>query len=76
MNRREAVAALKALPAVTRISRADLKPGEVLVVECAGEISQDAAAHIVAKLKQVWPDSKAVVMSGGMKIKIVEGAPA
>lgn len=73
MNRREALAALTALPAVTRIAKADLKPDDVIVVECPGGISCETAERIQAALKHVWPNHQAVVLGDGMTLKVVQG---
>lgn len=74
MNRREAISALIALPAVTRISKAELKPNDVIVVEVQGHISQATAAYITDKFEQIWPGHKCVVLSEGMTMRLVAGA--
>lgn len=73
MNRREAMAALMALPATARISAAQVKPSDVIVVEIEGAISQERADIIKHKIEAVWPGRKVLVVSEGLKIKIVEG---
>lgn len=72
MNRRDALAALVALPAATRISSAELKPEDVIVVECPGPISDEAAKNIRDTMLSVWPGRKVVVLSDGIRLKIVE----
>jgi hypothetical protein len=47
MNRREAIAALTALPSVSMIARADPAPDDVLVVECDGKIFALLSALLV-----------------------------
>lgn len=71
MNRREAIAALVALPAVTRISVADLKPNDVLVIETELRLNPEQAARIRETMEQVWPGRKCAVLSDGMKLKVV-----
>lgn len=74
MNRREALAALVALPATSRISVAQLKPDDVIVIECDYEIGQPDKAHLKDMVQGVWPGRKIVVLSGGLKLKIASGA--
>ena len=74
MNRREAIAALVALPGVARISVAELKPDDVLVVEVAEHISAETAERIKATMGQVWPGRKVAVLGKGMTLKVVAGA--
>ncbi len=74
MNRREALAALVSLPATTRISVAQLKPEDVVVIECDECISQDTAERIKRHLKQIWPNHQVVVLGDGLKLKIASGA--
>jgi polynucleotide 5'-kinase involved in rRNA processing len=69
MNRREAIAALTALPSVSMIARADPAPDDVLVVECDGKITQHNAAQIKEALLGIWPGRKVVVLADGMRLK-------
>lgn len=69
MNRREALAALISLPAISRISVAELKPNDVLVVECDGELSQSQQSNITASLSQIWPDRKIAIFQKGLRLK-------
>lgn len=70
MNRRQAVAALMALPATSTITRAALKPRDVIVIECPGPISMETAERLRAYLKEVWPEHRCIVMGDGMKLRI------
>jgi hypothetical protein len=72
MNRREAIAALTALPAVTRISRADLTPTDVIVIECDGFVSADQAERMTHTLREIWPNQRVVVLECGVRMKVVE----
>ena len=74
MNRREALAALVALPEVALISVARVKPTDVIVVECDDHICLETAARIKASMREVWPDQKIVVLDKNLKLKVVEGA--
>lgn len=73
MNRREALAALVSLPAVARIQTADLKPDDVLVVECDDYVSEQGVANIRAALEQIWPGRKVAVMDKGTRLKVLPG---
>lgn len=74
MNRREALAALVALPEVARISTAPLKPSDVIVVECDEHISSNEAARIKAHVQQIWPGREVLVLGKSLRLKVVEGA--
>lgn len=71
MNRREAIAALVALPEVTRISIAPLKANDVIVVEGARAMSEESMARIKGVLEQVWPGHRCIVLSEGLSLKVV-----
>jgi hypothetical protein len=73
VNRREALAALLALPATTRITRAAVQPDDVLVLECPGKISEAAGARIRTYIENVWPGHKCVILCDGLTLKIVPG---
>lgn len=74
MNRREAISALIALPAVTRISKSEIGPNDVIVIEVQGHISDKSAAYITDRLKEIWPNHKCVVLSDGMTMRFAVGA--
>lgn len=76
MNRREALQALVSLPAVARISVAELKPDDVLVFECDDRITCDAAQRIKETAETVWPGRRVVVLEKGLHLKIVAGSEA
>lgn len=71
MNRREAISALMSLPATATITAAKVQPHDVIVIECDEPVSEDVAVYMKQQLEQVWPGRKAIVLSGGLKIKIV-----
>jgi hypothetical protein len=58
MNRRDALAALVSLPAAARISVAELKTNDVIVVECDMHMRPDTAERIRAHVQKVWPESE------------------
>ena len=71
MNRRDALAALVALPEIARISSAPVQPTDVIVVECDQIISDSAAAHMRSTLESIWPGRKCVVLAKGLTLKVV-----
>lgn len=74
MDRRDALKALVSLPAVARISVAELKPEDVLVVECDNLLCEADAERIKQTMETIWPGRKVAVFSEGMKLKIVPGS--
>ncbi len=74
MNRREALAALMALPATTRITRAEVKTSDIIVIESPTSISRDVIHRIETRLKGVWPDNRIIVLTEGLSLKVVDGA--
>ena len=78
MDRRQAIALLTSVPALATISKADLKPTDVLVVEVDRHITMEAADRIKALMEQVWPGQEVVVLEKGMSLKVVsqQGKPS
>ncbi len=74
MNRREAIAALVALPAAVRLSAAALKPSDVIVVECDEHLPFEAMHRIKETVEKVWPGHQVAIFDKGVRMKIVEGA--
>lgn len=70
MDRREALAALMALPATARISRAAVKPDDVIVIECDEVLSVDVARRITQQGEQIWPGHRVAVLGKGMHLRI------
>lgn len=75
MNRREAIAALTALPGLASIQTADLKPNDVLVCRCDGHISEDLAVHLRETLERVFPGRKILVLSDGLSLEVLRDGP-
>jgi hypothetical protein len=71
LNRRDALAALVSLPALTRITSGPVAPTDVIVVECAGRLTCEHRARVEATLRDVWPGRRIVVCDDGMRIKVV-----
>jgi hypothetical protein len=71
MNRREAIAALTALPTIASIARADVKPTDVIVVECNEIVSDSEMARIRETLQPAWPRNRILVTDRNVRLKIV-----
>jgi hypothetical protein len=71
MNRREAIAALTALPGVAEIKVADLRPDDVIVVECESHLSAEGIANLRTSLERIWPGRKFAICEPGLHIKVV-----
>jgi predicted pyridoxine 5'-phosphate oxidase superfamily flavin-nucleotide-binding protein len=70
VNRREAIAALVSLPATAHVSVAQLKPTDVIVIECNDVITVAMAEQIKASVSAVWPHNRCAVLGGGLHLKI------
>ena len=73
MNRREALATLMALPAVSRIASVPSDSDDVIVIEAERELSQEEMEHIHEKVQSVWPNRRIVITDAGLRLKL---APA
>jgi len=71
MNRREAIAALVALPASVSISKTEVTSADTIVVECDQFLSNQETQRMDEILKSVWPTSKVVVLDRGIKLKVL-----
>lgn len=71
MNRREAIRAVMALPAVASISVAQLKPDDVIVIECDQIASDHSKTYISETMQRIWPGRKVVVLDKGLNLKVV-----
>jgi hypothetical protein len=80
MNRREALAALLAIPEVGSISRLTVQPGQVIVVECPMRLTEEQATHIYQRLlhelRPIFPQTKILVLSEGITLKVVDQGSA
>jgi hypothetical protein len=70
MNRRDAMRALMALPAVTRIAQATVEPGDVIVIEVPGALTVTQQKLIAEQLRGIWPANQVLVLQNGMQLKI------
>ena len=71
MNRREAIRAVMAMPGVASISVAQLKPDDVIVLECDEIVSDHVAAYLKSEMQQIWPGRKVAVLCKGLHLKVV-----
>jgi hypothetical protein len=74
MDRREALQILTALPAATRIVRAEPSRRDAIVVELS---DKNATAAYVQKLRTelqtVWPQHRIVVLAAGVRLSFAAG---
>lgn len=71
LSRRQALAAIVTMPEIARVAKASVRPGDVIVFECDFHISDEAAGRIRAQCADVWPDNKVVVLTAGLRIKVL-----
>lgn len=76
MTRRDAVAALVGMPAITRIAAAPVAPADVIVVDVRDKISPYVRADMTAQLLAIWPGRRILILDGGMTLRIVQGTIA
>ncbi len=76
MDRREALKTLLALPAVRSLAIAEVRPTDVIVVECDEVLRTSEIDHIHAQLALVWPDRKIVVFDKGLHLRIARNTVA
>jgi hypothetical protein len=72
MNRRDAIAALMALPATARITRATVQATDVIVLEIPERISAQTEARLRLHLAEIWPDQRVLILSNGAAIKVID----
>jgi hypothetical protein len=75
MDRREALKVLTALPAATRIARAEVSPRDVIIVEFPphDHPSDRDLQHLHVRLAQVWPQNRIVMLAGGVRLSFAAG---
>jgi hypothetical protein len=74
INRREALAGLLGLPAMTVMTRTTVEPFDLFVFSAPGAISQEAAERIKRTFEQICPPGlnvRAIVLSDGMTVSVV-----
>jgi hypothetical protein len=71
MDRRDALKAFLALPAAATISRAQLTPDDVIVIETHAVMSMERCETLAAHVRQIWPAQKVLVLQEGLTLKIV-----
>jgi hypothetical protein len=73
VNRRDALAALVSLPALTRITSGPVAPTDVIVAEYARPLSLRQKEAIRVTLQDVWPGRRIVICDADIRIKVVAG---
>lgn len=72
MNRREALQALVALPAVKSVAVADVKPTDVIVIESTDLLSKEHMERIRSEVTTIWPKNKVLVLSHELHMTIAK----
>jgi anti-anti-sigma regulatory factor len=62
------------MPIVQSIERLDLKPDDVLVIKCAGRITQENAEAIKAQMEKIFPGRKTLVLDSDLDLKVLRNA--
>lgn len=64
-----------ALPAATRIARAEPTARDVIVVEYPADAhpTADSLQHMRVQLQQIWPAHRVVVLAGGVRLSFAAG---
>ena len=62
------------LPQTDTISRAEVRPGDVIVIETSKNLSEENVKNIQATLRKTFPHGRAIILTGGMKLKIVKAS--
>lgn len=70
MTRDEAIGVLESMPATARITKARVRPTDVIVVETDQILSAQTRDNIQADLSRVWPENKVVVLDRTLRVKI------
>lgn len=59
------------IPEIARVSKANLQPNDVIVIECEQNLSVKTCQRIEQYVEQVWPGRKVVVLEGGLRMRAV-----
>jgi hypothetical protein len=59
------------IPEIARVSKANLQPNDVIVLEYDGHFSQQTAEYITSYVKEIWPGRKVVVLEGGLRMRFL-----
>lgn len=76
MNRREAIALLSALPAVSRVERLDVTPSTVVCLLTNARLTAEQREVLRQQLAAVLPATPVLVLDSGMQLRTVERGAA
>ena len=60
---------------VDRVCYVHPRPGDVIVLEIAAPIPEDAYAQIAARALELWPDHRVAILCDGITVDLREGTP-
>jgi hypothetical protein len=75
LTRREAIGLLTSLPGVKSVAVAEVKPEDVIVLECDVYLTQDQLGFLREQMAQIWPGRKIVVLERGMSLRVFKELP-
>jgi hypothetical protein len=70
MNRRGALKALVAMPAVASVARVAVTPSDVIVFECDHHLSMSEVQSISDSAAKIWPNQRIMVLDAGIRMRI------
>jgi hypothetical protein len=57
------------------VAMARLRPGDVLLFRCSGQLHASTRAHIVEMLNEVFPNHESIILEGGQDIAVLRPEP-
>lgn len=70
MNRRDALKSLLATPGIGAVSVAELRPSDIIVIECDYNPSDEQIDNIKRCCELTFPGHKHVIVEKGMRLSI------
>lgn len=72
MDRREALGAIAAIPGMASF-RVKVNSGDVIVLECPGQISVENANRLRNEFKQAFPRHELIILDNGTRLNVLTG---
>lgn len=57
------------------VERLALRPGDILVFKCPGQLTIEEFEGLSARLKERFPDTEAMILEGGMDVAVLRAEP-
>ena len=71
----EALRRLLYVPDLEGIRIARLRPGDVILVDVDGNVSQQQSDEIHGQLQKVWPGHEVLICDEGLRLRVVREGP-